>query len=101
MLFLENLLGLGSVIFKIRFSHVGVHNTIPEYVSTASILKPCEKKFLKKSFSPQISSRAPSPQETEHGKKKKKKAPRVFSIKRRSQYFERRKTLQLQKHFLM
>jgi hypothetical protein len=32
---------------------------------------------------------------------KKKKAPRVSSNKRRSQYFERRKTLQLQKFFLM
>jgi hypothetical protein len=30
---------------------------------------------------------------------KKKKAPRVFSNKRGSQYFERRKTLQLQKLF--
>jgi hypothetical protein len=30
-----------------------------------------------------------------------KKAPRVFSNKRGSQYFERRKTLELQKLFLM
>jgi hypothetical protein len=30
-----------------------------------------------------------------------KKAPRVSSNKRASQYFERRKTLQLQKLFLM
>jgi hypothetical protein len=30
-----------------------------------------------------------------------KKAPRVSSNKRGSQYFERRKILQLQKHFLM
>jgi hypothetical protein len=31
----------------------------------------------------------------------REKAPRVSSNKRGSQYFERRKTLQLQKHFLM
>jgi hypothetical protein len=34
-------------------------------------------------------------------KKKEKKAPRVSSNKRGSQYFERRKTLQIQKFFLM
>jgi hypothetical protein len=34
-------------------------------------------------------------------KEKKKKAPRISSNKRESQYFERRKTLQLQKLFLM
>jgi hypothetical protein len=33
--------------------------------------------------------------------KKEKEAPRVSSNKRRSQYFERRKTLQLQRFFLM
>jgi hypothetical protein len=33
--------------------------------------------------------------------KKKRKAPRVSSNERGSQYFERRKTLQLQKSFLM
>jgi hypothetical protein len=31
-------------------------------------LKPFEKKFLKKSFSPQLSSKPPSPQETEQKK---------------------------------
>jgi hypothetical protein len=60
-------------------------------------LKPFEKKFLKKWFSPQISSKPPSPQETGHGKK----PLGVSSNKRGSQYFERRKTLQLQKLFLM
>jgi hypothetical protein len=35
------------------------------------------------------------------GEKKEKKAPRVSSNKMGSQYFERRKTLQLQKFFLM
>jgi hypothetical protein len=34
-------------------------------------------------------------------KKRKIKAPRVSSNKRGSQYFERRKILQLQKFFLM
>jgi hypothetical protein len=69
---------------------------------------PFEKRFLKKWFSPQISSKPPSPQETEHRKKKikrrnrkKKKAPRISSNKRGSQYFERRKKLQLQRSFLM
>jgi hypothetical protein len=79
-----------------------VHNSIPKYASTTSILKPFKKKFLNKWFSPQISSKPPSPQETKHEKKgEKKKAPRVPSNKRGSQYFERRKTLQLQKPFLM
>jgi hypothetical protein len=48
----------------------------------------------------------PSPLETEHKKIKKrkekgKKAPRVSSNKRGSQYFERRKILQLQRSYLM
>jgi hypothetical protein len=30
------------------FSYVGVHNSISEYASTTSVLKPFEKKFLKK-----------------------------------------------------
>jgi hypothetical protein len=70
---------------------------------------PFEKRFLKKWFSPEISSKPPSPQETEHRKKRKKekkekekkKAPRVSSDKRGSQYFERRKILQLQRSFFM
>jgi hypothetical protein len=70
---------------------------------------PFEKRFLMKWFSPQISSKHSSPQKTEHrkkkkeekGKRKKKKAPRVSLNKRGSQYFERRKTLQLQRSFLM
>jgi hypothetical protein len=33
--------------------------------------------------------------------REREKAPRVYSNKRGSQYFERRKTLQLQKLFLM
>jgi hypothetical protein len=66
---------------------------------------PFEKRFLKKWFSRQLSSKPPSPQETEHRKekkrKKKKKVPRLSLNKRRSQYFERSKTLQLQRSFLM
>jgi hypothetical protein len=68
-------------------------------VSITGILKPFEKKF-----SPQISSKTPSPQETDHEKKReeeKRKALIVSSNKRGSQYFERRKILQLQKFFLM
>jgi hypothetical protein len=61
-----------------------MHNSIPEYASTASIstvmtmpfhVKSFEKKFLKKWFSPQISSKPQSPQEMEQ----KKEAPRVSS----------------------
>jgi hypothetical protein len=47
----------------------------------------------------------PNPQETEHRQKskkeKEKKTPRIYSNKRGSEYFERRKTLQLQISFLM
>jgi hypothetical protein len=59
-----------------------MHNSIPEYASTASIsivmtmpfhVMPYEKSFLKKSFSPKILSKPPSPQEMEHREKKKKK----------------------------
>jgi hypothetical protein len=67
-----------------------MHNSILEYASTASILKPFEKKFLKKC--PQILSKPPSPQETGHEKEEgKSKALRVSSNKRGSQYFERGK----------
>jgi hypothetical protein len=89
-----------------------MHNSILEYASTAGIsiimtmpfhVKPFEKKFLKKWFSPKISSQPRSPQETEHIKKRdgKRKGPRVSSNKRGGQYVERRKTLQQQKSFLM
>jgi hypothetical protein len=58
-----------------------MHNSIPEYASTASIsivmtmtfhVIPSEKRFLKKRFSSQISSKPPSPQETSIEKKKEK-----------------------------
>jgi hypothetical protein len=49
--------------------------------------------------------KTPSPQEMEHKKKRKKeksekKAPRVSLNKRGCQYFEKKKTLQLQRSFL-
>jgi hypothetical protein len=52
---------------------------------------PFEKRFLKMWFSPQISSKPPSPQEAEHRKKgkKKEKAQRVSLNKKGSQYFEK------------
>jgi hypothetical protein len=53
--------------------NIGVYNSTLEYVSTTSILKPFEKNFLNKGFSPQISSKTPSPQETEFRKREKKK----------------------------
>jgi hypothetical protein len=59
-----------------------MHNSTPEYASTASILKPFETKFLKKLFSPQISSKPPSPHETEQKKEnrgRERKSPRVSS----------------------
>jgi hypothetical protein len=41
-------------------------------------VKPFEKKFLKKWFSPQISSKTPSPQETEHIYKKREKEKEIL-----------------------
>jgi hypothetical protein len=38
---------------------------------------PFEKRFLKKWFYPQISSKTPSHQEMEHRKKERKKAPQI------------------------
>jgi hypothetical protein len=100
--------------------YIDVHNFIPEYASTASIttvmtmpfhVKSFGKKFLKKWFSPQISSKPLSPQGTEHKKKReterkrkkeeeKEKLQESLQIKG-SQYFVRRKALQLQKSFLI
>jgi hypothetical protein len=66
---------------------------------------PFEKRFLKKRFSSQISSKSPSPQETEHRKKRKRekrgikrKAPRVSSNKGEVNILIGGKTLQLQKY---
>jgi hypothetical protein len=61
-----------------------MHNSIPEYASTASILKPIEKKFLMMWFSPQISSKPPGPQEMERekkGEKEKEKLQESLQIK--------------------
>jgi hypothetical protein len=44
-------------------------NSTPEHASTANILKPFKKKFLKKCFSPQISSK---PQVLKRQSKKKR-----------------------------
>jgi hypothetical protein len=73
-------------------------------------LKPFENKFLKKWFSPQISSKPPSPQEMEQrkkgeGKRKKKveekeKLQQSLQIMGKSIFWDE-KTLQLQKSFLM
>jgi hypothetical protein len=68
-------------------------------------VKPFEKKLLKKWISPQISSNTPLVLKIQNiyikKREGKRKAPRVSSNKRGSQYFERRKTLQLQNSFLM
>jgi hypothetical protein len=69
-----------------------MHNSIPEYVSSASILKPFEKKFLKKWFllkyhqNPQVLKRWSKEKEREKKKQKReieeeKKALRVSSNK--------------------
>jgi hypothetical protein len=70
-----------------------MHNSILEYASTAGIsivmtmlfhVKPFEKKFLKKWFSPQISSKSPSPYEMEHikkGEEEKEKLQESLQIK--------------------
>jgi hypothetical protein len=57
-------------------------------------VKPFEKKFLRKWFSPQISSKPPSPQETKHIEKERRKKEKLqdTSNKSGSKYFERRKT---------
>jgi hypothetical protein len=71
-----------------------------------------KRSFWRSDFSPLISSKPLSPQDTEHRKrerekrkkkywKKEKKAPRVSSNKRGSQYFKREKQLQLQKFFFI
>jgi hypothetical protein len=64
-----------------------VHNSTPEYASTDSILKPFERKFLKKWFSPQISLKKRDRAEKKRKKKRKRKrkrkrkAPEVSSNK--------------------
>jgi hypothetical protein len=84
-----------------------MHNSIPKYASTATIstvitipfhVKSIEKKFLKKWFSPPISSKPLSPQETEQrenrrkgkkkGKTRKKKFQESVQIKGKSKFWE-------------
>jgi hypothetical protein len=88
-----------------------MHNSTPEYASTASILKPFEKKFLKKWFYPQISSKPLSPQETElkereRERERKIKAPKVSSNKgevnilRGERHFNFKKSFSMWSHFL-
>jgi hypothetical protein len=73
--------------------HVGMHNSTPEYTSTVSILKPIEKKFLKKWFSPQISSKPLSPQETELKKRvRKEKLEKSLQIKGKLTFWEEKDT---------
>jgi hypothetical protein len=65
-------------------------------------VKPFEKKFLKKRFSLQISSKPLSPQETEHIKKEKeKKLHESLQTKGEVNILRGEKKLQLQKFFLM
>jgi magnesium-transporting ATPase (P-type) len=94
-----------------------VHNSIPEYVSTASIsivmtmpfhVMPFKKRFLKKWFSSQISSKPPSPQETGHTKKEKKekeeekeKLQESLQIKGKSIFWEEKNTSTSKISFLM
>jgi hypothetical protein len=78
-----------------------MHNSIPEYASIDSILKPFEKKFLKKWFLLKYNENPQVLKRRSMKKRKKKKAPRVSSNKRGSQYFDRRKTHRNQKLFLM
>jgi hypothetical protein len=65
-------------------------------------LKPFEKKFLEEViFSSNIIKNPESSRDGTWKKDGKRKAPRVSSNKRGSQYFERRKTLQPENSFLM
>jgi hypothetical protein len=75
---------------------LAMHNSTLEYASTASILKPFEKKFLKKWFSPQISSKPPSPQETklkkEEKERKKEKLQKSLQLKGKLKFWEEKDT---------
>jgi hypothetical protein len=62
---------------------------------------PFEKRYLKKLFSPQISSKPPSPQETEHRKKieKKEKGKREKKLQGSSQIKGEVNIMRGEKHF--
>jgi hypothetical protein len=74
-----------------------------EYASTTSILKPFiwKEVFEEVIFSSNIIKTSQSSRDRAWKKKEKEKLQESFQIKRRSQYFERRQILQLQKSFLM
>jgi hypothetical protein len=61
-----------------------MHKSILEYASTASILKPFEKKFLKKWSSPRISSKPLLKRRSKKKRGRKRKAPKVSSNKRKA-----------------
>jgi hypothetical protein len=69
-----------------------MHNSTPEYASTASVLKSFEKKFLKKWFSPQMSLKPLGPKETELEKgekeKEKEKLQKSLQIKGKLAFWE-------------
>jgi hypothetical protein len=66
---------------------------------------PFEKRFLKKWFSPQISSKTPSPQQTEHRKKERKeekeKLQESLQIKGKSIFWSEKNTSTSKIYFLM
>jgi hypothetical protein len=87
----------------------------PIFTLNQSIPFHLNRSFSRSDFSPLNIIKTPSPQETENREKRERerekeeekvlkererKAPRISSNKRGSQYFERRKTLQLRKPFL-
>jgi hypothetical protein len=82
---------------------------LPEYIHNHDHAIPChaiwKELFEEVIFSSNVIKNPKSSRDRalkkEKKERKRKKAPRVSSNKRGSQYFERRKTLQLQKSFLM
>jgi hypothetical protein len=88
-----------------------MHNSIPEYASTTSIsivmtmpfhVMPFEKRFLRKWFSPQISSKPPSPHKTEQRKKREKKEEKLeesLQIKGKLIFWEEKKHFNFKKSF--
>jgi hypothetical protein len=68
--------------------NIGEHNSIPEYAPTASILKPFEKMFLKKWFSPQITSKPPKRWSKKKKEEEKEKLQESPQIKRKLIFWE-------------
>jgi hypothetical protein len=70
-----------------------VHNSTPEYASTTSIFKPFEKKFLKKWFSPQISSKPLGPRDgAKKREEEKEKLQESLQIKGKLTFWEEKDT---------